>query len=264
MLARLISPQDLPEEIALGAKLIDATWGIPGTEDQIAKGILNGALFFDLSKTKAVPVAERTPKLIAQLLGEIGLSPTDDLVIYDRRGVFSAPRFWWLLGRVGHENVSILNGGSTGAIASGIRTNSIHEALPKTTYQLRSPLCHEATIEDILARKAQIVDARSAGRFYATEPEPRPGLRGGHMPGAISLPYSGLLNGGFIRPDTELAEAAGMAGIDLSKPIITTCGSGVTAAGLAFIFTRLGANDVRVYTGSWTEYGVSGAPVETI
>ena len=262
MLAKLISASEL-----IGAKnkaIIDVTWIVPGSDDSaLPKGAVKTARFFDLAAIKALPLARQTPQVIAEMLGEIGITPEDDVVIYDRKGIFSAPRLWWLLQSVGHKNMAILNGGLAAYIAAGGALQEQHSAYEKTCYTPSAPHFREAVFEDVLGTEAQIIDARPSGRFNGTTPEPRAGLRSGHMPGAISLPYGSLIKDGLLRSDDELKAAINTAGIDLSKPIITTCGSGVTAAGLAFIFTKLGARNLRVSTGSWAEYGASTAPVET-
>lgn len=262
MLASLLHPYDWPSIADSNAVLIDATWGIPGTEDSIPKGVLPGAVFFDLAKIKALPIPKQSNDVIAQLLGDIGVSANDNVVIYDRRGVFSAPRLWWLLQRLGHKNISILNGGLEGIQNTGIEIVDTHYVKTKTTYVPNVSHTRDVSFDEILATKDQIVDARSSGRFHGTESEPRQGLRSGHIPNSFSLPYGDLVKDGFILPDNDLAKAIGNSGVSLDAPIITSCGSGVTAAGLAFIFTRLGAKDIRVYTGSWSEYGASDAPID--
>lgn len=266
-LANLITAAECAERsVYQTTRIVDATWTIPGTKQNLPDGVIPGAIFFDLSIIKSMPLTDQTPGFVAKMLGDIGLRPSDDVIIYDRRGIFSAQRLWFLLGQVGHDQVSILNGGLSAWIAEGFGVDEKHHQLEPTTYPLSDAQAFNVNTEEVLdaiGTNCQIIDARPHGRFIGEAPEPRPGLRSGRIPGSISLPYASLLEDGLLRPDAVLQELINKAGIDLTQPIITTCGSGVTAAGLTFILARLGAKDVKVYTGSWAEWGASDLPIET-
>lgn len=247
--------------------LIDCTWTITAQErESLPIGYIPGALEFDLSAIKALPLMRQTEGVIAEQLSKLGVSANDEIIVYDRHGVFSAPRLWWLLKTLGHENVAILNGGLPAWIAAG---GSVVEEPAKrnaSNYQETTALLCGSDFSDVLkaaGTPAQIVDARPPARFHGTTPEPRAGLRSGHIPGALNLPFGSLREDGRFKPNAELAAAVGAAGIDMDRPIITSCGSGVTAAGLALVFHALGKTDISVYSGSWAEYGASDAPIET-
>lgn len=245
---------------------IDCTWQVSSSGDALPKGYIPGAARFDLAEIKALALAEQTDQVIAECLSKIGVSADDVIIVYDRIGLFSAPRLWWLLMTLGHENLAVLDGGLPAWIDNGGAVEDEPIMRSPSEYKLKPARLCGTQIGDILTAVndgKQIVDARSADRFYGRVAEPRAGLRSGHIPGSLNLPFSALQRGGKLLPKTELAEAIGKAGIDLSRPIITSCGSGVTAAGLALIFSALGKTDLSVYTGSWAEYGASDYPVQT-
>ncbi|WP_083898903.1 sulfurtransferase [Robiginitomaculum antarcticum] len=257
--------------MAYNEVFIDATWELPGTEDNLPVKYLAGAIFFDLGKIKTLtPLGAAFPPAdhVAKMADAMGISNDDHLILYDRNGLFSAPRVWWTFKSVGHKKVEIINGGLPAIIAGGYSpsiSDKLRTPTPSKGYIPSPPLVKGVTIEEVLIaieNGTQIVDARSHGRFSGTEPEPRKGLRSGHIPGSINLPLGNLLNDKKCITD-ETKHKIAKAGIDLSKPIITTCGSGVTAAGLAFIFDVFGAKDVSVYSGSWAQYGASSHPIET-
>lgn len=251
-------------------RLIDATWLMPGSTETLSKGCLNGACFFDMDKVAAphptlkhmLPPARQFEKFNR----EHGIYNSDHVVCYDRRGTASAPRLWWTYRMFGHEKVSILNGGLPVWQELGYNFGDYFETnFNWSDYKVDEPLTGVIGFEElksVLEKKLQIVDARPEGRFYGTTPEPRAGLKSGHMPGAISLPYGSLKEGKKLRNMSDIAGMVGQMGIDLSQEIITTCGSGITASGLALIFHQLGARNVRVYDASWAEWGASNAPIE--
>jgi len=253
-------------------RVLDATWCLPKDENERPRGVIPGAQFFDIDRIASphpflkhmLPSAEHF--LDANL--EMGINDQDWVVCYDRLGVFSAPRVWWTYRMFGHANVFVLNGGLPewlkmgGNVEPTYRTDNSR----KTSYKPQPALTGVIGFDEIVSildMNPQIVDARPSGRFYGTDPEPRAGLRSGRIPGSLSLPYGTLIRDGHYKSSNEIAELVGRSGVDLSKPIITTCGSGITAAGLAFVFHGLGAEDVRVYDGSWAEYGASDAPIES-
>lgn len=273
VLSPLVSVGWLAENIARGdVKVLDATWCMPGEEPPLQGQFIPGAQVFDVDEV-ADPISEFKHTLppadiFEGAMSKMGIGNDDHVIIYDCHGFRGAPRTWWTFRMFGHVGISILDGGLPAWIKAG------HEIVyelgtPKTApgYKARPAKAKVISKADILAQlkdTPQIADARSVGRFKGTEPEPRAGLRSGRIPGSSSLPFGSLRDeDANLRPLTELAELVGRTGLDLDKPIITTCGSGITAAGLAFAFHLLGAKDVGVYDGSWTEWGASDAPIET-
>lgn len=248
--------------------VVDATWYMPaenrsGREEHLATRI-PGAVFFDIDeiadKTVDLPHMLPTAEAFAKAAGALGLSPDKEVVVYDAHGLFSAPRVWWTLRAMGFPKVRVLDGGLPRWIAEGHPV----ESGPTAPTAVDCPACLDATlvraIDDmqqvIDGGSAQIVDARPAARFRAEAPEPRAGLRGGHMPGACNLPWNAVVaaDGGLKSVD-HLRAAFADAGVDLERPIVTTCGSGVSAAVLALALARLGLDRTPVYDGSWTEWG---------
>ncbi|NNE58692.1 MAG: sulfurtransferase [Hellea sp.] len=251
-------------------KVLDGTWIMPNTVPELPVGFIPTAQYFDIDK-----VASQHPMLKHMLpdavqfeaaMGEMSIHVTDHVICYDRFGVRSSPRLWWTFREFGHEKVSILDGGLPDWIYSGYNVSqSPSKPTAKSGYKSKASnisVISKNEILETLQNNPQIVDARSLGRFLGTESEPRKHLRSGRIPGSCSFPYMEQLRNGKLKPLSELAKAVSVAKIDLNKPIVTSCGSGVTAAGLAFIFTLLGAKDIRVYDGSWSEWGASDAPIE--
>ena len=199
----------------------------------------------------------------------LGLNDEDHVIVYCDSAHLSAARAWWMLRLFGHARVSVLNGGLKNWIANGGATDSGPET-PVTSGQftIRSAVgansINLASLQTLVVEgtAGQIADARSAGRFAGTEPEPRTGLRAGHIPGSFNVPISSLLNDGALKDKDDLAATFAAAGIDINLPVITSCGSGVTACGLAFALAILGNEKTFVYDGSWSEWGASDAPIE--
>lgn len=258
-------------------QVVDATWYMPGeTGDgraDYAAGHIPGAVFFDIDAIadQASDLAHMlpTPEAFAQAAGELGLRREATTVVYDARNMFSAPRVWWTLRIMGFPKVFVLDGGLARWRSEG-RSVETAPAAPAPTVlapAFRPELVRDlAAVRDHLARgDAQLVDARGAPRFRGEAPEPRAGVRSGHMPGAKNLPWGQLVAAdGTLKPAEALRAAFEGAGVDLDKPIVTTCGSGVTAAVLALGLARLGREATPVYDGSWTEWGGrSDTPVVT-
>jgi thiosulfate/3-mercaptopyruvate sulfurtransferase len=242
-------------------KVIDGTWSMPNDASDLPSGYIPNSSIFDLDiianldsdLSHMLPSAD----VFAEAIGAMGITMDDTVVVYDRHGVFSSPRVWWTFKMFGHKAVYVLDGGLPAWIAAGHEVEAALAETTKSFYKI-SPACTKvATIDDVLRAvktDTQIVDARPAGRFKGHSPEPRENLASGHMPGAINVPFGMLRTpSSHFRPLSEIAQM--FQDVDLTAPIITTCGSGITAAGLAFNLARLGADDVSVYDGSWAEYG---------
>jgi thiosulfate/3-mercaptopyruvate sulfurtransferase len=200
-----------------------------------------------------------SPEVFARAIGALGIGDGDRVVVYDSRGVVSAARVWWTLRVFGHDAVAVLDGGlpkwraEGRPVASGVGTPTPRQFTPRFRPELVRDVSQMKT--NVGARREQVLDARSRGRFAATEPEPRAGLRGGHIPGSLNLPYDELhAADGTLRPVADLRKAFTDAGVDLRRPVVTTCGSGITASVLALGLHQVGRADAAVYDGSWTEW----------
>ena len=242
-------------------RVIDGTWSMPNETGDLPNGYIKGAVVFDIDAiadpdsdmAHMLPSAE----IFARSVGQMGITLDDTIVIYDRHGVFSAPRVWWTFRMFGHKNVYVLDGGLRAWRDAGHDIAAQPASYAKSFYKVCPASAKVADIDEVLSaasKDIQIIDARPPGRFKGTSAEPRAGLRSGHMPGAINIPFGTLRTPqSRFKPLSDIAQI--MQKIDLTAPVITTCGSGLTAAGLAFNLARLGASDVSVYDGSWTEYG---------
>ncbi len=249
-------------------RIIDATWFLPiepfDARDEHARARIPGAYFFDVDTIAAtnssLPHMLAPPEKFAAAMRKAGIGDGATIVVYDARGLFSAARVWWNFRVMGHDDVFVLDGGLPAWIAAGGEV----EDGPDMRRQERhfSTRYHAGLVRTLPdMRKAveagtQIIDARPKGRFDGVEPEPRPGLRGGHMPGALNLPPALLFDkDGKMKAPLTLARLLADVGVEAGKPVICTCGSGVSAATLALAFARIGKWDVPVYDGSWAEWG---------
>lgn len=278
MIDPLVSTTWLAQHLGdLDVQIIDASWWMPaekrsGQAEYLERHI-PGAIFFDIDaitdKASDLPHMLPSPEAFAIAAGQLGLLRDAKLVIYDTFGIRSAARVWWTLRVMGFEHVFVLDGGLKAWEANGLQLVSTPTLLRPTRLQpaFRQELVRSAgEVTAILDdQPQQMVDARSAARFRGEVPEPRAGLRGGHMPGARNLPFDRLLTlDGLMKSADEITAVFQAAGVTLGAPIVTTCGSGVTASVLALALARLGYGDVPVYDGSWSEWGgLPDAPIVT-
>jgi thiosulfate/3-mercaptopyruvate sulfurtransferase len=220
-----------------------------------------GAVFFDIEELSdhATQLPHMLPSAeeFARKMGALGVSNEATLVVYEQEGAFSAPRAWWMLRTFGAQSVNLLDGGLRAWMEAGLPTESgeVRRAAGKFDAKLdRDAVNDFAGIQKMIGGRGQILDARSAGRFTGTSPEPRAGISSGHMPGATNLPFTEMAEGGRIKTAATLREIFSSKGVNLEQPVTTTCGSGVTAAVLALGLEIVGAKHVRLYDGSWAEY----------
>jgi thiosulfate/3-mercaptopyruvate sulfurtransferase len=222
---------------------------------------LPGAVFFDIDElsdhSTSLPHMLPSEEEFSRKMGELGVGDGMTIVIYEQTGVFSAPRAWWMLRSFGAEKVHVLDGGLDAWIAAGlpVEAGPVKRAEEKFSARLDESVVKSfEDVQGMIADKAQILDARSAGRFAGTAPEPRPGISSGHMPGATSVPFLELTEEGRMKSAEGLREVLAAKKVDLKRPITTTCGSGVTAAVIALGLEIAGASQVSLYDGSWAEY----------
>jgi thiosulfate/3-mercaptopyruvate sulfurtransferase len=246
---------------------VDGSYFLPTQKrDALAEyksGHIPGAVFFDIEAvsdhSSDLPHMLPGPNHFGEAVGALGIGDGDTVVVYDSTGLFSAARVWWTFRLFGTKSVYILDGGLPKWIAEGrpVETGETKPAAKKFTAEMNVGAV--ATLDEVHMAltdgSAQVVDARSAERFAGRAPEPRPGLRLGHMPRAFNVPYDKLLENGRLASREQVAAAFTSAGVDLDKPIITSCGSGVTAAILSFALESLGKAPKGLYDGSWAEWG---------
>lgn len=248
-------------------RVVDASWHLPTAQRDARAEYevehLPGAQFFDIDGIAMpdtdLPHVAASPHDFAEAVGSLGIGDQDTIVVYDTVGLFSAARAWWNFRVMGAENTFVLGGGLPKWKAEGRPVSSdVEVATPVSFVPNPMPGAVVATHEVLAllnSGDAQIVDVRPAGRFAGEVPEPRPGLRSGHMPGALNLPFMHLIAEGQLADPDTLSKAIAQAGIDTSKPLVTSCGSGVTAPLLNLALAQLGVDALRVYDGSWAEWG---------
>ena len=256
--------------------IIDASWHLPAAKRDAKAEFLGsrilGAQFFDIDElsdtSSPLPHMLPSPEKFASRMRKLGIGDGKKVIAYDSLGLFSAARAWWMFRVFGHNDVAVLDGGLPNWKAEGRPLEDGPALKPQErhfTARYQSMLVRDvaSVAAAIKGGSAQIADARSPGRFRGEEAEPRAGVRAGHMPGARNVHYATLLKpDGTLKPADAIAATFATAGIDLSQPVITSCGSGITAAILTLGLTQAGARDHALYDGSWTEWG--GNPASAV
>ena len=259
-------------------KILDASSHLPTTgrnaQTEFIAEHITGAGRYDINviadTSSPLPHTLPSSDVFKAHMRALGLNDDDHIIVYCNSAILSAARAWWMLRIFGHTKVSVLNGGLKSWIAIGGSTDSGPETpVAHGSFTIRpavgANVINLADLKTLVTDNfaGQIADARSAGRFAGTEQEPRAGLRSGHIPGSSNVPISSLLKDGALKGRDDLAAAFAKGGIDINRPVITSCGTGVTACGLALALAILGNEQTIVYDGSWTEWGASDAPIET-
>jgi thiosulfate/3-mercaptopyruvate sulfurtransferase len=250
-------------------RILDASMYLPGSDRdakaEYAAGHIPGARFFDIdeisdSRSDLPHMAPPIEKFMSRMRA-MGVGDGHQVVVYDGAGLFSAARVWWLFKLMGQNDIAVLDGGFPKWVAEGREVEDLPPIIRDRHMTVRRQAHLVKDVTQVSAasklRDQEIIDARSPGRFRGEEPEPRPGMRGGHIPGSKNVHYASLLNADQTMKTPEETRAIfEAAGVDLSKPAITTCGSGVTAAILSLAMARMGKDDHSLYDGSWSEWGM--------
>ena len=273
----LVSTEWLAAHIeAPDVRIVDASWYLPqigrDAKAEFRAAHIPGALFFDIDdlsdEASALPHMLAPAAKFASRMRKLGIGDGNLVVVYDGAGIYSSPRAWWMLRAMGHEDVVVLDGGLPKWKREGRRLDdmmplpSARHFTPRPNYDVQRDFVQMSAA---MKGREQIVDARSADRFAGREPEPRPGVRCGHIPGSLNVPYTELTESdGTLRSKDALVKLFAAHGVDLARPCVTTCGSGITAAIEMLALTVAGNEKVALYDGSWAEWGAhSDALIET-
>jgi thiosulfate/3-mercaptopyruvate sulfurtransferase len=259
-------------------RIVDSSFKQPGitptAHQDYERGHIPGAVFFDIDDV-AMPGTELphivpSPELFAQKMAERGIGDGDRVIVYDAVGLSSAARAWWMLRLFGHDTVALLDGGLPKWMAEG---RPLETAVPAIPHRRFTPVFRPELLRDkdairsnISSQAEQVVDARSAGRFEGTAEETWPGRRRGHIPGSRNLPFDRVTDSQThqLRGPEELRRLFAEAGVALDRPVVASCGSGVTACAVAYALHLIGGPEAAVYDGSWSEWGLPGdTPIET-
>jgi thiosulfate/3-mercaptopyruvate sulfurtransferase len=259
-------------------RIVDASWYLPAMERsgrvEYDVAHIPGAVFWDIDtiadRDNPLPHMLPSAEVFAEHMAALGIGNNTNVIVYDGMGLFTAARPWWMLRAFGHDRVAILDGGLPKWIAEGqpVTDRPVPDRKASFTASPRPEMVRtiDTMLDNLNTKSEQILDARSPGRFMGAEPEPRPNCRSGHIPGSRNVPYDHLIDpqSKMVLPVHCLQSRFRGVGINLDKPVVTSCGSGVTACVLALGLHLLGKKDVAVYDGSWSEWGTHpDTPVET-
>jgi thiosulfate/3-mercaptopyruvate sulfurtransferase len=274
----LVSTEWLAEHLAApDIRVADASWYLPqagrDAKAEYRAAHIPRAVFFDIDdlsdEKSALPHMLAPAPKFAGRMRRLGLGDGNLIVVYDGAGIYSSARAWWMLRAMGHVDVAVLDGGLPKWRAEG---RPLEDMIPNPSPRHFTPRANNALLRNfdqvnanLVSRAEQAIDARSAPRFHAKEPETRPGTRGGHIPGSVNIPYTEFTHpDGTLKSQAELASLFAAKGIDPARPAVTTCGSGITAAIALLALTVLGGKHAALYDGSWAEWGArDGAAIET-
>ncbi len=267
----VVSPEWLAGQLDLpGIAIVDASWYLPDmrrdAKAEYAAAHIPGAVFFDIDAvadaSSGLPHMLPSIELFAEVAGDMGISDQDTIVVYDGLGLFSAARVWWTFRTFGAQKVFILDGGLPAWKDAGFPVTDSPSNLERKTFEtcldFARIVAKQQMLELVNNGSAAIADARSAARFAGTAPEPRAGLRGGHMPGAASVPFNLLVDNGRLKSPSEIEDIFRQQRLDLTGDVVTTCGSGVTAAVISLALESIGHKEHALYDGSWAEWGMPG------
>ncbi len=249
-------------------RILDASWSLPGENrnplEEYSRSHIPGARFFDIDeiadKDSHLPHMVPSQELFATRVRKMGIDNGHQIVVYDTAGIFSSPRVWWLFKLMGHKDIAVLDGGFPKWLEEGREVEEMPPQVNERHYYSRKQAQLVKSLAEVQKASSegspQILDARPKTRFMGLLPEPRPGLRSGNIPNSINLPYTNLLNeNGTLKEKQDLLDEFKSSGLDLDKPVITSCGSGITASILFLALDMIGHRNISLYDGSWVEWG---------